>query len=193
MVHSQIAHTLDSAFHMLKHFEILPLVLKEKLLAEGYSGPDMIANLYEPGSRFATNFAQTIEELLDRLFNASSYSVEEGLNGNLVVRAVFLSKKYGGEVGTCGVVAIDVLDQHLRSKLYRKKNRGVELWHVDVEKLPKTNDFTVILKPTKEKFIFITAFPGPPAMPLPDSRLSQELFESSMAYWNKHVYLVQSG
>ncbi|MBM3454449.1 MAG: hypothetical protein FJX80_04795 [Bacteroidetes bacterium] len=190
MVRSQIIHNLESAYHMLRHFECLPVVLEEKLIAKGYSKAEMEVSLESPGSRFSLNFAQTIEDLLDRLFIDSSYSKVEGINGNLLIHAAVTPEKCSGEVGTCGVMAIDSLQEAMRAKIYRKKNRGVEQWHLDVEKLPKTNDFTVILKPSKENFIFITAFPGSPAMPLPDAKMTLTQFETCSKFWESHVFLI---
>ena len=189
MVRSQITHTLDSAFHMLRHFEVLPVVLQEQLVAKGYSTTAMKNSLGAPGSRFSANFAQTIEDLLDRLFIQSSYTVGEGMNGNLLVHAAVVPEKYSGEVGTCGVMAIDTLEESMRAKIYRKKNRGVELLHLDVVELPQTDEFTLILKPANEHFIFITAFPGPPALPLPDHRMPSALYDTCRTFWENHVFL----
>ena len=189
MVRSEIVHTLDSAFHMLRHFEELPAPLAEQLLAKGYAKETMEESLRAPGSRFATDFAQTIEDLLDRLFIDSSFSVGDGMNGNLLVHATVNSDKFNGGVGTCGVVAIDSLEESLRPKIYREKNRGVELWHLDVVELPQTDEFTLILKPANEHFIFITAFPGPPALPLPDHRMPSALYDTCRTFWENHVFL----
>lgn len=189
MVRSQIIYNLESAYHMLRHFECLPVVLEEKLIAKGYSKAELEVSLEAPGSRFSLNFAQTIEDLLDRLFFDSSYSKVEGINGNLLIHAAVTPDKFSGKVGTCGVMAIDSLQEAMRAKIYRKKNRGVEQWHLDVEKLPKTNDFTVVLEPLKENFIFITAFPGPPAMPLPDHKMPLNIFKSCSKFWDSHVFL----
>ncbi|MBM3455388.1 MAG: hypothetical protein FJX80_09600 [Bacteroidetes bacterium] len=189
MVRSQIIHNLESAYHMLRHFECLPFVLEEKLITKGYSKADIKVSLEAPGSRFSLNFAQTIEDMLDRLFIDSSYKKVEGINENLLIHAIVTPEKCIGEVGTCGVIAIDSLEEAMRAKIYRKKNRGVELWHLDVEKLPKTNNFTVILKPSEENFIFITAFPGPPAMPLPNHKMPLNIFKFCSKFWDSHVFL----
>lgn len=189
MVRSQITHNLDSAYHMLRHFECLPVKLEEKLIAKGYSKNEIKVSLEAPGSRFSLNFAQTIEDLLDRLFIDSSYTIGEGMNGNLLIHAASTPEKYSGEVGTCGVMAIDSLEEALRAKIYSKKNRGIDLLHLDVHELPQTDEFTLILKPANEHFIFITAFPGPPALPLPDHRMPSELYNSSRIFWDNHAFL----
>jgi len=189
MVRSQIIHNLDSAHHMLRHFEVLPVVLERKLIERGYSKAEMKDSLEAPGSRFSLNFAQTIEDMLDRLFIDSSYSKGEGINGNLLIHASITPEKYSGEVGTCGVMAIHSLEEAMRDKIYRKKNRGVELLHLDVQELPKTYEFTLILKPANEHLIFITAFPGPPALPLPDHRMPSDLYDASRIFWDNHAFL----
>ena len=189
MVRSQIIHTLDSAYHMLRHFECLPVELEEKLIAKGYSKNEMKVSLEVPGSRFSLNFAQTIEDLLDRLFIDSSYSIGEGINGNLLIHAAVTPDKFSGKVGTCGVMAIDSLEEVMRAKIYRKKNRGIDLLHLDVIELPQTDEFTLILKPANEHLIFITAFPGPLALPLPDHRMPSDLYDASRIFWDNHTFL----
>jgi hypothetical protein len=174
---------------MLRHFKEIPASLKEQLFAKGYSQAEIEESLHAPGSRFGSQFVNSIDQLLDRLFTDCTYSVREGLNGNLLVHAVLSIDKFQTGVGTCGVVSIDSLEESQRSKVYRKKNRDVMLWHLDVKELPKTGEFTLILKPTNDHFIFITAFPGPPAMPLPDHRMSNELYDACGTYWDKHVFL----
>ena len=59
--------------------------------------------------------------------------------------------------------------------------------------IPSSHEYTIILKPIESSLIFITAFPGPPAMPLPDFKMERSLFEACELYWNQHVFLVEGG
>ena len=67
----------------------------------------------------------------------------------------------------------------------------MQLLHYHVDQLPDTAEYTVILKPTNQRPVFITAFPGPPAMPLPDPAMEQSLYVKCKSYWESHVFLVQ--
>jgi len=44
-------------------------------------------------------------------------------------------------------------------------------------------------EPAVDHWIFITAFPGPPALPIPDFRMSPELNEACQTFWDEHVFL----
>jgi hypothetical protein len=190
MVRSEITYNLDTSFHMLRHFSSLPEVLEKELLTKGYSSEQIKESLNAPGSRFDTSFANSVDKLLVRLLESSSFIEDIGLNGNMMIHAVVSSNLFPSGVGNCGVVSLESLDVVSKSKIYFRKNRGIELMHLDVEKLPRTCEYTVILKPANGHYIFITAFPGPPAMPLPDPKMNEDLLATCREYWDEHVFLV---
>jgi hypothetical protein len=179
----------QSAFHMLRHFKVLKDELSAELLKSGRTVDAIEKELNEPGSRFHTEFAEDIEGLLDQIIK-DGYKEEMGLNGN----AFWLGKadisKYPNGVGTLSVVSIETIPVNERTKIFYKQNRGVDLLHYEVDQLPTTAEYTVILKPTNQRPVFITAFPGPPAMPLPERSMEKSLYEQCKSYWENHVFLV---
>ena len=190
MVRSEITYNLDTSFHMLRHFSSLPKVLEKELLTKGYSSEQINESLNAPGSRFDISFANSVDMLLARLFENSSFTENTGLNGNKLIHAVVSPKMFPTGVGNCGVVSLESLDTISKSKIYYKKNRGIEVMHLEVDSLPRTCEYTVILKPANGHYIFITAFPGPPAMPLPDPKMNKELLAICRKFWDEHIFLV---
>ena len=191
MVRAQITYNLDTSFHMLRHFSCLPDQLKEELLSKGYSIQQFEDSLTAPGSRFDAAFADSVDLLLDRVFVDSTYTESSGLNGNVLIHALARTDRFPDGVGDCGVVSKSALDEDSISKIFWKKNRGISLMHLDVLQLPRTGEYTLIFKPATGHYIFITAFPGPPAMPLPDRKMNANLFRRCVEFWDQHVFLTE--
>ncbi len=191
MVRAQIIFDLDTSFHMLRHFSSLPDELEKELLLSGYARQQIEDSLAAPGSRFDPSFADTVSTLLDRIFDESTFTESAGLNGNILIHAQVKSQFFPTGIGDCGVVSLESLDAVSKSKIYYRKNRGIELMHLDVEKLPRTCEYTLIIKPANGHYIFITSFPGPPAMPLPDLKMSSELLTACREFWGKYVFLIK--
>jgi broad-specificity NMP kinase len=76
---------------MLRHFSSLPEVLEKELLTKGYSSEQIKESLNAPGSRFDTSFANSVDKLLVRLLESSSFIEDIGLNGNMMIHAVVSS------------------------------------------------------------------------------------------------------
>lgn len=190
MEKDKIRYNLANEFHMLRHFVGITNELYAKLIKSSITVESIERELREPGSRFYPEFAINIQELLER---ASLYVYEEeiGVNGNIVLKGKVDPIRYLNGIGTLSVVHIDTIPEENRYLLYMQKNRGVDLLHYKVHTLPSTHDYTIILKPTKSRPVFITAFPGPPSMPLPESSLEKSLYDQCKAYWDRHVFLVK--
>ena len=179
----------QAAFHMLRHFVGIPELLRSELLRSGRTEEAIEKELREPGSRFDPEFAQDIESLLDRILE-DGYEEEIGANGNLVWKGWADPNRFPKGAGTQSVVHIDTIPEGSKNLIYRMLNRGVELMHFKVGTLPQTNAYTIILKPTQTRPVFITAFPGAPAMPLPERSMEESLYHQCKAYWDTHVFLV---
>lgn len=192
MVPSDIHIGPQSAFHMLRHFEGIQDDLREQLIRSGRTAEAIDKELNEPGSRFNPRFARNIEGLLTQILK-DGYKEERSANGNIVWVGSANELQFPNGAGTLSVVHIDTIPEKGRNKLFYRKNRGVQLLHYQVDQLPDTAEYTVILKPTNQRPIFITAFPGPPAMPLPDRTMEKSLYEQCKSYWECHVFLVQGG
>lgn len=190
MTSSDIHIGPQSAFHMLRHFEGIQDELREQLIRSGRTAQAIDKELNEPGSRFHAGFARDIEGLLTQILR-DGYKEERGANGNIVWVGTANIVQFPNGAGTLSVVHIDTIPEQDRNKLFYRQNRGVQLLHFQVDQLPDTPEYTVILKPTNQRPVFITAFPGSPAMPLPDRAMEQSLYEQCKSYWESHVFLVR--
>ncbi len=180
----------DSHFHMLRHFLGITTELRAGLIASGRAEEEIDKEQNEPGSRFYSDFANDIKGLLTRLLE-DGYEEEIGANGNMILKGKADPTLFPKGVGTLSVVDVNSIPEHEKDKIFFKENRGVHLMHFVVDSLPSTNEYTVILKPISSSLIFITAFPGAPAMPLPDFKMEKSLFEACELYWKQHVFLVE--
>lgn len=180
---------LDSELHMIRHFNCVSENLRNKLTENGIISSQIDNNLLVPGSRFYTSFASNINQLLIKAF-MYDFTHHLGDNGNWLLNFKIPNSEFPSGIGTKTVVNINEISISEHINIYVEKNRGVPLLHLNVKSLPITNEFVIILKPVVDRFIFITAFPGPAAMPLPVDTLEKSLFESCKTFWDSHVFLV---
>ena len=190
MENEKIIYSLQNEFHMLRHFEGISDELREQLLISGKTQESIDHELAEPGSRFYSKFAPDITTLLQRLFSGV-YVEELGGNGNIILNGEANIRAFPNGIGTLSVVPLESIPIEHRDRIYYQVNRGVALKHIKVDKLPSTHLYSVITRPIEAKRQFITAFPGPPAMPLPDSKMEKSFFDACELYWNQHVFLVE--
>lgn len=177
---------------MLRHFEGMDEQLQTSLLKAGYVQKAIHAALILPGSRFFSNFALDIPSLLNRIFDYPYVLLETG-DRTIQINGQVPPTDFPNGIGTKAVVHVDELSATERAGIFLKKNRGLDLLHLQVDKIPPTWEFTLVLKPTQQGHVFITAFPGPPALPLPQHRLSKKRQEECRAFWDEHVFLVEAG
>jgi hypothetical protein len=187
---TKIKYRIDNAFHMLRHFEGMDDQLQSSLLKAGYVEKAFRAALTLPGSRFFSNFALDIPGLLNRVFHYPFMMLETG-DRNIQLNGQVPPTDFPNGIGTRAVLHVDELSARERAGIFLKKNRGLDLLHLQVDKIPVTWEFTLVLRPTQQGHVFITAFPGPPALPLPQHRLSRKRQEECKAFWEAHVFLVQ--
>ena len=93
---------------------------------------------------------------------------------------------------TKAVIPIQDIPESKKRFVYLDKNRDVELLHYKVKEFPITNDCTLILKPIQKGYLFISAFPGPSAMPIPSTSMDLSLYTIFKKFWDNHVFLVDS-
>ena len=183
-----ISFNLQSAFHMLRHFETATPHINDALLTEGYSQKDIDNELSMVGSKFNEAFATDISGLLER-FKQYSYNETIGVNGNLILECNVPVSDFSNGIGTQAVISIQDITENERRFIYLKKNRDVELLHYKVSNFPNANVCTLILKSVKNGYLFISAFPGAPAMPIPLSSMDMALYSSCKKFWDAHVFL----
>ncbi len=183
-----IQFNLQSAFHMLRHFETASPELNTTFINEGYSQKDIENELSLVGSKFNEAFAKDISSLLKR-FQQFSYHETIGMNGNLILECNVPVSDFPNGIGTQAVISILDIPENERRFIYLKKNREVELLHYKVSNFPTANVCTLILKPVKNGDLFISAFPGSPAMPIPLSSMDMALYSSCKKFWDEHVFL----
>jgi len=190
MVFPKIQYTINSEYHILRHFEQASDILLQNLTLAGYTQGDYKRELSQPGSKFFHHFATDFGQLLERL---KTVNVEQqvGSNGNLIFSAVFSKELYPDGIGTKGVVSIHELTEQECERTYMGENRGYLFKHLKKKDLPVTNESTLILKPTNAGLQLITCFPGPSAMPVPDTKMNEEFYESCVQFWDEHVFLIK--
>ena len=186
-----IVYDLNTQFHMLRHFELADEQLINIFLQNGYSIDVINSELQQPGSKFDSKFARNIDNLLVKV-KQNGFQQTIGLNGNIILVSHLSSIEFPDGIGTMAVIPIETLSESEKSSIVYKENRKLELAHLQVDQFPVTNTFCIILKKTEAAYQFITAFPGEPAMPLPDERMESNLFKQAKAYWDTHVFLFTS-
>jgi hypothetical protein len=189
---TKIKYRIDNAFHMLRHFEGMDEQLRASLLRAGHVEKNIQAELTLPGSRFFSDFASDIPGLLSRIGQYPSVILETG-DRNIQLNGQVSSLDFPNGIGSRAVMCLDELSAVERAGIFLRNNRGLDLLHLEVNKIPPTWEFTLVLRPTQQGHVFITAFPGPPAMPLPYHRLGRKRQEECKAFWAKHVFLVEAG
>jgi hypothetical protein len=182
MEKDQIYYSIEAELHMLRHFETCSSQSMERLRLI-YTTEQIEAEINQAGSRFYKHFANDIPSLLMNLFQ-KQFDINVGINGNIV-----LSVNSDFQVGEYSIVELSGLSEFERNSIKFQNNRGLELMHLTVEKLPSTRAFVVILKPSGESYQFITAFPGVEGMPLPYDTLPEVLRKECKKYWDRHVFL----
>ncbi len=189
---TKIKYRIDNAFHMLRHFEGMDEQLRASLQRAGHVEKNIQAALKLPGSRFFASFASDIPGLLNRIGHYPFVVLETG-DRNIQLNGQVSPTDFPNGIGTKAVVHVNELTAAQRAGIFLRKNRGFDLLHLEVNKIPPTWEFTLVLRPTQQGHVFITAFPGPPAMPLPQHRLGRKRLEECKAFWAKHVFLVEVG
>jgi len=189
---TNIKYRIDNAFHMLRHFEGMDEQLQANLLRAGHVEKNIQAALTLPGSRFFANFALDIPGLLNRI-GQYPFVLLETEDRNIQLNGQVPPADFPNGIGSRAVVPVDELSASQRAGIFLRKNRGLDLLHLHVDKIPPTWEFTLVLRPTQQGHVFITAFPGPPALPLPQHRFSRKKQEEYRAFWEAHVFLVEAG
>lgn len=180
----------ESEFHMLRHFSSVEEGMLANIRGKGHSRREIDDMLNAPGSRFHATFADSIDGLLEILFKYP-FRMNEGISGNLELEWGFPMAEYPSGVGTRSVSSMESLSEEQRRSVYILKNRGMDLLHLDVEALPATWDCCLVLKRIKAGFLFITAFPGNPALPLPYAGMEPAALAACSEYWDSHVFLAE--
>jgi hypothetical protein len=174
---------------MLRHFMIRDEeAMVDQMAGRGYAPEAVREEMRSPGSRFMPNFADTVDTLLDRLFEFPQ-KTERGLNGNIQLEAEVPEADFPHGIGTLSVVPVSSLSPKERVNIHIRPNRGVDLMHLRVSALPVCWNFSVLLRPSEDEYQFITGFPGSPGMPLPNSNMDKSLYEACLQYWNTHLFL----
>jgi hypothetical protein len=186
MEKEKIKFSIESIFHMIRHFERANQQDISKLKLAGYSDLQIDKENKRHGSKFSTHYATSIEDLLDKI-RFEKFKLFKGENDN--IQLLFSTDN---KIGTNCVVDFNFLSKDQKSKLYLIENRGYFLNHLDVADIPNTNKWTMILKPKKNNtYQFITAFPGELALPIPIPEMNDTLKQKCIIYWNSHLFLIK--
>jgi hypothetical protein len=157
-------------------------------MKRGYSKTLIDENLQILGSKFHDFFATDIKSLILQCASIKDTTTLRQ-NGYLHISYEFEELKFPKGIGTIGVIAMEKLKSLTSSQPVLKKNRGHQLLHATVSKLPTTNLLTMVLKEQQNSNFLITAFPGPTALPLPSTKFSTEFNETCKLFWEQQVFL----
>jgi hypothetical protein len=185
---SSIHFTLQSEFHMLRHFESVDDSMLKQMLTNGYSQEQIQQELSLTGSKFFSHFANDIKELLEKVLQ-HPYEKTIGINGNHIIETSLPINDYPNGIGTKAVVSLADISKENQADIFYEKNRNYSLAHLLVDNLPVTNQCTLILRPNTEGYTFISAFSGASAMPIPDYKMTNDQFDACKTFWDKHVFL----
>lgn len=178
-------HTL---FHLLRHFYSINESARDCLLIRGYSEEQINLNLVLPGSKFHPHFASDIRSLMSRIDQkmiADSFLQ----NGYMHYVFDFEKQEFSNGVGDLGVLDMEAVKKIALREPYLKNNRGMELWHAQVPNKPSCWVMTLVVKQQSSSDFLITAFPGLPAMPIPQLKMEAALLEQCESFWRDHVFL----
>jgi hypothetical protein len=185
---SKISYNDHTLFHMLRHFEWINESARKCLLERGYSNTKIDSNLAMPGSKFHSSFATDIKSLLlqcigkENLQSTSKHKYFEMLLS-------FDASHFKNGIGTIGVYSKYELINLGCTDSYLKMNRDQLLWHAIVNEMPTTVQLTIVIKKQASADFLITAFPGVPTMPIPNSKMNKELLNESKKFWDENVFL----
>lgn len=183
----KIVFSSETEFHMLRHFEKLNTEQLTYFISKGYDIKSIQEQLDLPGSKFFPAFAENVSTILQKI-KKWDYVVIESSKDRIVVRV-----KTPESVGSLAVIPIANLSELEFKAIYKKNNRGTELFHLVVDELPVTHVITLILKPSNDYLQLITAFPGEAGTPIPNKKMDIESFNHSKKYWSEHVFLERRG
>ena len=183
-----ISYNDRTLFHLLRHFSLVNDNAIKCLIDRGYSKASIDENLQIPGSKFHDFFATDIKSLMLQC-DAINKTTSLRKNGYLHISYEFEELKFPIGIGTIGIITLEELKSISSNQPVLKKNRGHQLLHTTVSKLPTTNMLTLVLKEQQSSNFLITAFPGSPALPLPSTKFSAELNETCKLFWEQHVFL----
>lgn len=185
---NQLSYNDHTLFHMLRHFEYVNEQARICLNDRGYSMESIDENLAMPGSKFHSSFATDIKSLVAQLKIGKQIQIQERKKYQEIVLS-FEKFNLADGIGSVGICFRNELDTLYAKQPVLKFNRGVQLWHSLVSKLPNTYEMTVVLKKQKNSYFLITAFPGLPALPIPHKKMNLVELELSKEFWEDKVFL----
>ena len=183
-----ITYNDRTLFHMLRHFETINDGAKDCLIKRGYSLQAIEDAMHLPGSKFYAEFAQDLK-MLEQQLALGQNLCQETIGKYVYLQLRFEPSVFPNGIGTIGVVPISDLTKLGARSLCKKENRGVCLQHAIVDHLPPSWEMSLILKPQKNYHLLITAFPGTKAFPVPNSKMTDMVFQDCTQFWENHVFL----
>jgi hypothetical protein len=173
---------------MLRHFENTNVGARICLNTRGYTNEVIEKNLEISGSKFHKSFATDIKSLVEQCKQGEIIRIQERKKYQEIVIG-FNKNQFPDGIGTLGICNRSELDTLNASIPILKLNRGLQLWHATISKMPTINQLTLVVKKQSTSCFLITAFPGLPALPLPQKKMNPIELELSKQYWADKVFL----
>jgi hypothetical protein len=185
-----IRYKIETEFHLLRHFSGISGEDEKRMLDVGYTHEQIQEQLALPGSRFYASFAQDLTALIRRLEKANII-YETGSNGNIICTATFSKEEFPNGIGNVSIKHTEEIESSLLKKIYVQPNRGILMNHLDVSELPATRQCSIILSQNNGNHLVVSAYPGPPGMPVPNENMPPDLYNRCKKFWDEHVFLVK--
>lgn len=184
-----IRYKVETEFHLLRHFAGVSDADTARLIEAGYTLAQIQEQLDLPGSRFHASFAQDLPALI-RCLEKANIIFETGSNGNIICIAAFSQEEFPNGIGTVSLLHTEEIESSVQKKIYVQLNRGILMNHLDVPELPATRQCSIILSQNNGNHFVVSAYPGPPGMPVPNENMSPDLYNRCKKFWDEHVFLV---
>ena len=185
-----IRYKIETEFHLLRHFSGLSGADEKRMVAAGFTHEQIQEQLALPGSRFYASFAQDLPALIRRLEKANLI-YQTGSNENIICTATFSQEEFPDGIGTVSVLHTEEIESSRQKNIYVLPNRGILMNHLDVPELPVTRQCSIILSQNNGNHFVVSAYPGPPGMPVPNEKMNAALYEQCKKFWDEHVFLVK--
>lgn len=180
-VEKEIKCAVEILYHCLTHFEKVDDGTRAELIAAGYAGRQIDAQLAKPGSKFHADFAQSplqvVEKLKMRCPDVFMNLPEPDPDGR--VRLSFVLDE---TIGTDGVAAIDSLTPEEFSTMRTESRNGCVIRKVRTSRTVYTNECQMVLAKEEYGWSAITMYPGIQAPPLPENGESDP-------FWDNHCFI----
>ena len=183
--------SVETQFHVLKHFNSIDDEFYEKLINANYSKIDIAQQLKLQSSKFYSLFSTNLKAIVERVLNGfpSSEIKLNPISLRIEILFEFSNAEYPNGIGTDYLLHKNELTEEQIENIQR---RSVENPHIYITngKAITTNKLNFVIEQKENKYQIITIYPGKYAPPFPDEeKQNHELFMVCKTFWDEHVFV----